>query len=920
MVNFEYFGEWLENWKSELTPKEYRSVLHRLLEVLYEYFPDFVCFLDDKRRVVMMNSLFKNYIKKFYNIDLREGDVFLSDESPLINSNWKNAIEKAFQKDREPVEFNEFTSSDTSFIPQFFRIEQVPIHDSNLGLMIIGRNREGFGDIDFMLEERDKTFQLLTEYLRSAVFLVNDKGYFTYSNPAATTITGYSEDELRSLRFFDIAHPDFKELIRERGFSRLHGREAAESYEVKIIHKDGREKWIEISNTTLRLRNQFMVLGTAIDISARKETEEALKIERIYLENLFENSPEAIVVTTNEGIIEKINHEFTQLFCYSKDEAIGKHIDQLIATRECLEEAGDKTARVAKGERILAETVRKDKNGKNIPVSILGAPVVVEGKQYSVYGIYRDITERIQSKEALKESKSQLQYVLDNTKDIIFQMDFEGRFNYVNKAAGDITGFTADEFLSMSIFDLAVKPWHKTIRSVLHEVVSYSGIEHPVKFKIHKKTGEETWLELNTNPIIRNGYVEGIQGVARDVSERMAYEEQMRDAKEKAEAADHLKTAFLANMSHEIRTPMNAILGFSRLLKNTDISEKARSEYVDIINSRGNHLLQVINDIIDLSKIEANQLHMEKEVMNLNQFLDEFFIIFSQQIREEKGSEIDLKVTKALKEEEAQVLLDKTRFQQILTNMVNNAIKYTQKGLIEYGYQVFSEEKDPFLRFYVKDTGIGIPAEKQGIIFERFRQSDESSTRIYGGTGLGLSISKGLVDLMGGEIWVESQVGKGTVFYFTLPFQSVDRQNMKMDKSNVLHMKYDWSNKTILIVEDDMLSSKFLQAILEDTQARILFAKSGAEAITIAREKEHLDLILMDIQLPGISGNEATAKIREFRKDIPIIAQTAHAMSEDKRSSIEAGCDDYITKPINMEQLLSKIYQLFTKYDKHEEA
>lgn len=641
----------------------------------------------------------------------------------------------------------------------------------------------------WLLDEFLLSWKTLTDNLKSVVFIFNQKGRFIYVNPFMETLTGYSADELKNKYFYELTDPQYRDMIKKRGYSRLRGEKLPSNYELKIKTKKGEEKWLEISASLVKIKRKKFGFGTGLDITDRKLAENQLKVERAYLENLFNSSPEAIVVTTNEGIVKSVNQEFLSLFGFREDEITGELLDEHISPDNAYFEAKEKTDTVAKGYRISTEAVRRKKDGTLINVSILGAPIEVDEKQIAVYGIYRDITQRIKNQEELKK------------------------------------------------------------------------------------------------------------------------------AKQKAEEADRIKSAFLANMSHEIRTPMNAILGFSRLLKDPGISKEQLHEYVDIINGRANHLLQIINDILDLSKMESDQLLISEEEFNLNQFLNEVYTIFLNELEQAGKTDLKLYLRNGLKEDDADIFSDKTRLQQILFNLLNNAVKYTKDGFIEFGYRLQNGRWGD-LEFFVRDTGIGIKKEKQNLIFDRFRQSDESKTREYGGAGLGLAISKGLVDKMGGHIWVDSEYGKGSVFYFTIPLKYKNEKDkiVTLQHKN-LSMSYNWENIQILVVEDDLLSSKFLEAILEDTGASILFTKDGDKAIEEVK-KNKVDVVLMDIQLPGMSGNETTRKIKEINMSIPVIAQTAHAMAEDKNISMDAGCDDYVTKPIDMNVLLDKIDILLKKYKK----
>ncbi len=375
-------------------------------------------------------------------------------------------------------------------------------------------------------------------------------------------------------------------------------------------------------------------------------------------------------------------------------------------------------------------------------------------------------------------------------------------------------------------------------------------------------------------------------------------------AKEKAEESDRLKTAFLSNMSHEIRTPMNAIIGFSNLLSDTDITNDERKEFIELIDSNSNSLMNLIEDIIDISKIEAGQLIIKKTKTPVNKIFSELYNSFNQIKNEKDKTNIELRLNLANKEKDFTIITDPHRFKQILSNLLDNAVKFTEKGFIEFGYSINNQS---YLQFYVKDTGIGIPNDKMNIIFDRFRQVDGSNTRKYGGTGLGLAISKNLVELLGGKMWLESQIDKGTTFYFTLPYNPAEKAVEKTQIITKHKKKYIWNNKIILIAEDTVSNYQFLEAALRKTKANLLWAQDGKEAVDMCKANDKINLILMDIQMPVLNGYKAARQIRQFRKDLPIIAETAFAMSGDREKSLEAGCDDYIAKPIKIAELLEKI-------------
>jgi len=378
-------------------------------------------------------------------------------------------------------------------------------------------------------------------------------------------------------------------------------------------------------------------------------------------------------------------------------------------------------------------------------------------------------------------------------------------------------------------------------------------------------------------------------------------------AKEQAEKSDRLKSAFLANMSHEIRTPMNGILGFAELLNEPNLSGEKQHEYIKIIEKSGVRMLNIINNIIDISKIEADLMHLHINVVEINEKIEFIYTFFKPEV-EEKGMQLLFK--NSLPSKVATIRTDTEKFYSILTNLVKNAIKYSKEGVIEFGYL----KKGEFLEFYVKDTGIGISKDMKPAIFERFIQADITDKMALQGAGLGLSISKAYVEMLGGKIWVESEEGIGSTFYFTLPFNS-EPEEKKVNKKNILGQngKDQIRKLKILIVEDDEISEKLVAIELTDFTSKISIARNGIEAIEVCRNNPDIDLIMMDIQIPELNGFEATRQIRQFNKTVVIIAQTAFGLSGDREKAIKAGCNDYISKPIKKDELLSLIQKYFKK-------
>lgn len=381
------------------------------------------------------------------------------------------------------------------------------------------------------------------------------------------------------------------------------------------------------------------------------------------------------------------------------------------------------------------------------------------------------------------------------------------------------------------------------------------------------------------------------------------------EAKDKAEESDRLKSAFLANMSHEIRTPMNGILGFAQLLKQNDLTGAQQREYIKIIEKSGIRMLNIINDIIDISKIEANLMKTSISTTNINDQIEYVYTFFKPEVVEKK---LQLSFKIELPACEANIQTDREKLYAILTNLVKNAIKYTKTGSIEFGYSLIECSEPVELQFYVKDTGIGVPKDRQIAIFERFIQADIEDLNALQGAGLGLAITKSYVKMLGGRIWVESEIDSGSIFYFTLPYiQESEGKAVVNNLNPTVTIENNIENLKVLIVEDDETSDLLFLSILKGLSYEFLHAKTGKEAIEACTNNPDIDLVLMDLKMPVMDGYEATKQIRRFNENIIIIAQTAYGLSEDRDKAIQAGCNDYISKPIAKVELIDLIKKHF---------
>ncbi len=518
-----------------------------------------------------------------------------------------------------------------------------------------------------------------------------------------------------------------------------------------------------------------------------------------------------------------------------------------------------------------------------------------------------EITQRIKAEELIHKQEQSL-YTLSQSTAAGILIHQGKNIIYSNYAAEQITGYKNSELLNLNILDLVHPEFIQSIKdnSPLNYFKNHK-IPH-YEIVILKKNGRKRWIDVRAGHINWMG-VDSVIISAFDITKRKAVEVELIRAKEEAEKSEQLKSAFLANMSHEIRTPMNGILGFADLLKTPNLPSEKQLQYINIIKKSGERLLNLINDIVDISKIEANLMKTNLVDVAFNPVMDYLFLFFNQEAIS-KGIQLTLK--KGAFEENAKIKTDKEKFCAILLNLIKNAIKYTNEGTIEFGYKLTTKEEVNYLEFYVKDTGIGVPKNRQKAIFERFIQADIKDKNALQGAGLGLSISKAYVEMLGGELFVKSTENKGSKFYFTLPYSknSIEPSSKKEINIDPLLTK-GFPKLKILIVEDDDISKQLAITLVSQYSKEILQATNGMEAIKICKDHTDVDLILMDIKMPILNGIDATKEIRTFNKDVIIIALTAHSMAGDKEKTLNAGCNDYISKPLNKNEIKNQIEKYF---------
>ena len=484
--------------------------------------------------------------------------------------------------------------------------------------------------------------------------------------------------------------------------------------------------------------------------------------------------------------------------------------------------------------------------------------------------------------------------IISQLQDLVLVVDFSG--NILESTGSTIEAHNIQDIIEKKEWTFVQRSFKKC------EPITPSFVDIELELNISEKT---SWylcriICLDNQRIGHRVYVLSFVSIEK----QRKRENNLLKAKEHAEAQERLKTNFIASVSHEIRTPMNSIIGFADLLKDTD-DHIEKNQYIDIIRSSGQHLINIINDIIDVSKIESGILNIKIQRININELFEELLGIFKSDTRL-NPQKVKLISQTSLKNKDAYMITDGTRIRQILSNLLDNAVKFTSEGEIVLGYEIIEKaKKEPQITLFVKDTGIGIPKEEQGLIFERFHQVSEGDE--IKGSGLGLAIVDSLVKKIGGKIHLKSKKGEGSVFKFTIPLIKARKEFSDKKEFNIAELKPELKNRHILIAEDVPANYRLLSSIFKGTFAKLTWVKNGQQAVETFLNNETFDLILMDLRMPVMDGYTATKHIKAINPKIPIIALTAFAIDGDMEKALNAGCDDYLSKPISIPQLYDKI-------------
>lgn len=679
-------------------------------------------------------------------------------------------------------------------------------------------------------------------------------------------------------------------------------------------------KKIEKEQIVTRLRYEAMFNDSPIplweeDFSELIEYLDSLKLEGIQdFREFFDKNPEALLLCSQKVKATDVNRATLQLHqAKSKEELLG-NLDKIF-TNKSFEVFKEEVIAISEGKnKFEIEGEIKTLHGE--PRQILLKLFIDENYPKSAKALLAtiDITEKKKAEEALKVSENKFRLSFEATNVGMVISNHAGNLISVNNAMCNILGYSKEELQTKAFLDIthpddlvkSKKQFHKSITSAK---------SFTLEKRYLNKNNQIKWGLTSVSPIYNsNGDFMYAIGHIQDITNKKQTEEQIlthnkeferlnKEYKSQNEElvktiaiaakSDQLKSEFLQNLSHEIRTPMNAILGFSDFLELQKTTPEKRKQYINIIKSSGNQLLRIIDDILEISALETKHVQVVNKTFNLNNLLTELFTIFQPKARE-KG--IALYIKKGLTDRETNIISDESKLSKIFTNLLENAIKYTPNGFIEIGYKLVKDD----LKFYIKDTGLGISKSRQGQIFERFSQGESEISKKIGGLGLGLSIVKENIELLGGNIKLESDIGKGSTFLLTIPFKS-DNSDSTQNNKNTKIRKHK-----ILIAEDEEINYFYFETLLEEIapNCKLIHAKNGKEALEMCK-KEDFELIFMDIKMPEMNGYEATIEIKKIKPNSTIIAQTSYSTKEDRERARLAGCEDFLSKPISFETMQS---------------
>ncbi len=766
----------------------------------------------------------------------------------------------------------------------------------------------------------------LVANIGDVIVIINEEEINTYKSPNIEQLFGWKPEELVGQNTWNVIHPDDLEENREFFAMLLSAPNATGSTEVRYKCKDGTFKWIRFTGTNLIHDPDIKgILGNYHDITKRRNAEETIRKSEEKFRIVADNTYNWEFWESADGNFIYHSPSCKKFTGYSPFELQGNKDLFLSLVHPDDREGYIRHHTHSGNERFQGKHYFRILNtlGEVRHIEHLCQPVYDENKVFlGIRGTNLDITDRRLVEEALKHEQMFNEKIIESLPGIFYLYTYpQLRLVRWNRNHETLLGYAPGEIADRHLMD-----WHiPEAKAAVQEAVDYvmEAGQNILESPLMSKEGKYIPF-LMTGASFETTDQRYLMGIGIDITERKLHEQEiaafneeltattdalresntiLEEAKERAEESDRLKTAFLANVSHEIRTPMNGILGFADLLKEPKLTGEEQQKYIGIIEKSGARMLNIINDLVNISKVESGQMELSYSKTNINEQLDFIFNFFETEANQ-KGLELSMKCP--LTHEKAAIITDREKLYAILTNLIKNSIKFTHRGVVNFGYEVKGDQ----IEFYVKDTGIGIPLNKQETVFDRFAQVDSGLASGYEGAGLGLSISKAYVEMLGGKISIKSEEGKGTNLYFTIPGNVKPEVHRAIENLELIRNKEKGTMGTkVLIAEDDEGSLMYLSILLENSGFNLIMAGNGQEAVDLCHNNIDIDIVLMDIKMPIMDGHAAAKLIKEFRPELPIIAQTAYALDVEKEK-FSLTFDGYVTKPVKASELKEKIAAL----------
>lgn len=759
------------------------------------------------------------------------------------------------------------------------------------------------------LEQSEQRYRQLIESVQDIIYKISPEGYFTFVSPVVEKLLGYTEQEFVGRHFTYFVKPGYRQQLIDFYLTMLANGQESTYNEFPVVAKDGTIVWI---GQTVRLMGAASgvaeLVAVARDVSARKLAEMALQTTQIRLSTLITNLQSGVLVEDEHGRVLLANQLFCDIFQipFTPDALVGfdcaqarQQVKLLFANPEAFidrmnELLGQRDASV--GEEICMA------DGHILELDYI--PIYQDNTYMGHLWRFTDVTEKYTAREQIRRSEEKYRGIMNNMELGLLEVDNDQRILRAYERFCKMAGYTEEELIGQQAAELLLAPDFVEVLN-RQQRDRRQGIAGSYEIQLIRKDGSRIWLLVSGVPILdENGEVVGSMGIHYDLTERKTLEEELATAKYIADEARQAEKQFLANMSHEIRTPLNAIIGMSHLLFDTQPTRQQR-EYIDILKTSADFLHSLISDLLDMTKIEAGRVEVHTRPFDLAGLLRATQKVFEMKLQGRPVT-VDVMLDARIADE---FIGDDIMLNQILMNLVGNAEKFTEEGSIQITARIRKEDEvHQWIEFCVADTGIGIPEEKIGLIFQKFKQVNPQGHK-HKGTGLGLAITKELVEIQGGTITVRSRVGEGSQFTFMLPFSKapVSAEPVKGAPNQGLPVVTDLKTCRVLVVEDNLMNQTYIGSLLTKWHIPYTLAVDGKRAVEEAKN-QRFDIILMDIQMPIMDGYEATVAIRSTHNPnqfTPVVALTASAMLDHKSVAMEAGMNDFLTKPFEPKQLLA---------------